>query len=179
MAPSHERASQKGAGRVAIRSGRAFRVDSPAANGIVVPALACEVERSLERFAVDAGATAQAPIGVYFKPGIFGHHRVGRAADIYAVGGVGLDAWKERWDLAMARARGMPDAALRAAIVRAARRDNLGWRLYKALQCHGRWSQPYGYPVQLFGPWTRSEGPWKYISDFLLRAHRDHIHLAK
>ena len=72
-----------------------------------------------------------------------------------------------------------PDAAQCASILRAARRDNLGWRLYKALQCHGRWSQPYGYPIQLFGPWTRSEGPWKYISDFLLRAHRDHIHLAK
>lgn len=176
MAPSHERAPPN---RVAIRSGRAYRVDSPARNGIVVPRLAREVERVLEQFAADAGATAGRPIGVYFRPGIFGHHRVGRAADIYAVGGVGLDAWKACWDAAMFEACAAPDPGERARVLRAARRDNLGWRLYKALQCHGRWSQPYGYPVQLFGPWTRSEGPWKYISDFLLRAHRDHIHLAK
>jgi hypothetical protein len=57
--------------------------------------------------------------------------------------------------------------------------NNLGWRFYKALQSYGRWAQPYGYPIQLFGPWTRTEGPWKYISDFLLRAHRDHVHVAK
>jgi len=171
MAPSHE--------HVAIQSGRTWRVDSPAANAIVTRALAREVERVLERFAIDAGATAEMPIGVYFRPGIFGHHRVGRAADIYAVGGVGLDTWKARWDAAAASACRVPDAARRARILHAARRDNLGWRLYRALQCYGRWSQPYGHPVQLFGPWTRSEGPWKYISDFLLRAHRDHIHLAK
>jgi len=177
MAPPHEREQLDD--RVAIQSGRAWRVDSPAANGMVVPVLAHEVERVLERFATDAGATAERPIGVYFRPGIFGHHRVGRAADIYAVGGVGLDAWKARWNTAMAQARAAPDAVQCARILHAARRDNLGWRLYKALQCHGRWSQPYGYPIQLFGPWTRSEGPWKYISDFLLRAHRDHIHLAK
>jgi len=146
MAPSHERANQKGAGRVAIRSGRAFRVDSPAANGIVVPALACEVERSLERFAVDAGATAQAPIGVYLKPGIFGHHRVGRAADIYAVGGVGLDAWKERWDLAMARARGMPDAALRAAIISSARNT----RSKAAAVCSALRSTPSPWSARAF-----------------------------
>ena len=53
------------------------------------------------------------------------------------------------------------------------------WRLYKALQLHGRWAQPYGHPIQLWGPWTRMEGPWRFISDFLLRAHRDHIHVAK
>lgn len=177
MAPSHERPPSNE--RVAIRSGRAYRVDSPAANGLVVPRVAREVERVLERFAADAGATPERPIGVYFRPGIFGHHRVGRAADIYAVGGVGLDAWKACWDTAMFEACAAPHPEERERILRRARRDNLGWRLYKALQCHGRWSQPYGYPIQLFGPWTRSEGPWKYISDFLLRAHRDHIHLAK
>jgi hypothetical protein len=177
MAPSHERAPSNE--RVAIQSGRTYRVDSPAGNGIVVPRVAREVERVLERFAADAGATAERPIGVYFRPGIFGHHRVGRAADIYAVGGMGLDAWKARWDEAMFEACAAPEPSERARVLHAARRENLGWRLYKALQCHGRWSQPYGYPIQLFGPWTRSEGPWKYISDFLLHAHRDHIHLAK
>ena len=59
------------------------------------------------------------------------------------------------------------------------RKNNLGWRLYKALQLYGRWAQPYGYPIQLFGPWTRTEGPWTYISDPLLHAHRDHVHVAK
>jgi hypothetical protein len=177
MAPRHER--ERFNDRVAVQSGRAYRVHSPAANAMVVRRLACQVERVLERFAADAGATAERPIGIYFRPGIFGHHRVGRAADIYAVGGVGLDTWKARWDAAMAHARAAPDAAQCSRILCAARRDNLGWRLYKALQRHGRWSQPYGYPIQLFGPWTRSEGPWKCISDFLLRAHRDHIHLAK
>ena len=86
MAPPHE--------HVAIQSGRTWRVVSPAANGIVTRELAREVERVLERFAIDAGATAEKPIGVYFRPGIFGHHRVGRAADIYAVGGVGAHMWK-------------------------------------------------------------------------------------
>ena len=165
--------------RVVIRSGRAYRVDSPAQNGIVTRRLARELGRVLERFAAEADASAARPIGVYFRPGIFGHHQVARAADIYAVGGIGLDVWKARWDASLARARAAPYAAQRARILDAARRDNLGWRLYKALQCHGRWSQPDGYPVQLFGPWTRTEGPWKRISDFLLRAHRDHIHLAK
>jgi len=33
-------------------------------------------------------------------------------------------------------------------------------------------------PVQLFGPWTRSEDPHRTISDRLLRAHRDHIHVG-
>ena len=53
------------------------------------------------------------------------------------------------------------------------------WRLYSTMAAEGRWAQPYGYPIQLFGPWTRTEGPWKYISDRLLFAHRDHIHVAK
>jgi hypothetical protein len=179
MALVHEHATDTHGPRLAFRSGRRYRVDSPAANAVVTRELAQELERVLEQFAADAGASEARPIGVFFCPGIFGHHRVGRAADIYAVGGVGLDAWKARWDESMARAAGARDGAQRTAILRDARQRNLGWRLYKALQCYGRWSQPYGYPIQLFGPWTRSEGPWKCISAFLLRAHRDHIHLAK
>ena len=58
----------------------------------------------------------------------------------------------------------------RAAIGAAERKRNLGWRLYKAQQVHGRWAQPYGYPIQLFGPWTRHEGPWRYISERMLRS---------
>jgi len=124
--------------------------------------------RVLERFARESGFTPERRVGVFFKPGIFGHHRVGRAADIYAVAGVGMDEWKDRWDRACACRMRETES-----------RRNLGWRLYKALQNYGRWAQPHGYPIQLFGPWTRSEGPWRFISDFLLRAHCNHIHVAK
>jgi hypothetical protein len=132
---------------------------------MVTRALAGELQRVLERFAAAARFDDERPVSVTFRPGIFGHHRVGRAADIYGVGGVGLDEWKTRWD----------DAA-RCGVTAA---DNLGWWLYVTMAREGHWSQPYGYPIQLFGPWTRSEGPWKYISDRLLHAHRDHIHVAK
>jgi hypothetical protein len=127
---------------------------------VVTRELAGELARVLERFAADAGFSVERPVSVRFERGVVGHHKVGRAADIYGVGGKGLDEWKRRWD-------------------GGERTGNLGWQLYKALQQHGRWAQPYGYPIQLFGPWTRTEGPWKYISDRLLHAHRDHIHVAK
>lgn len=146
---------------------------------MVRPVVARELHAVLERFAREAGFSEQRPVGVFFKPGIFGHHKVGRAADIYAVGGVGLDVWKRRWDAAQRTAQREPDPARRDALLSREKKRNLGWRIYKALQNYGRWSQPYGYPIQLFGPWTRSEGPWKPISNFLLRAHRDHIHVAK
>lgn len=162
-----------------LPSGRLYRVDSPPENALVTPALARELRAALERFAGDAGFRPERPVGVHFQPGIFGHHRDHRAADIYAVGGVGLDAWKRRADAARACAARAPDARTRAAILARERRENLGWRLYKALQRYGRWAQPYGFPIQLFGPWTRAEGPWRYISDRLLRAHRDHIHVAR
>ena len=87
--------------------------------------------------------------------------------------------WKLRWDEAMQRAAARRNAA-RAPADHGKRRERES-RL-AALQSAPTirpWAQPYGYPVQLFGPWTRTEGPWKHISDFLLRAHRDHIHLAK
>lgn len=166
-------------GPVPVRSGESYRVASPAANALVTPELADELERVLERFATEAGAGARQPISIFFKPGIFGHHQVGRAADVYAVGGLGLDEWKRRWDAAAQQAAGTVTPLEQRLIVETEQKRNLGWRLYKALQRYGRWAQPYGYPIQLFGPWTRSEGPWKYISDFLLRAHRDHIHVAK
>jgi hypothetical protein len=161
-----------------VPHGLAYRVASPPAHAPVTPALACELRRVLERFAVEAGFSAQLPVLVGFAPGIVGHHRIGRAADIYEVGGVALNRWKERWDDALVRAS-RARGATRAAISVAERKTNLGWRLYMALKDYGRWSQPYGYPIQLFGPWTRSEGPWKHISDSLLRAHHDHVHVAK
>lgn len=151
---------------VAIPEGASYRIDSPPADALVTPELAAELSKVLERYAKEAGFGPNRRVGIFFKPGIFGHHKVGRAADIYAVGGLGLDRWKEEWDRTQANDIRKKEA-------------NLGWRLYKALENYGRWSQPYGYPIQLFGPWTRSEGPWKYISDRLLHAHRDHIHVAK
>lgn len=157
--------------RVPIASGKAFRVDSPLENGLVTRALRDELRKVFERFATEAGFDERNKVALAFRPGIFGHHKVGRAADIYEVGGLGLDVWKRRWDCAASMRNG--------SALNQAQTSNLGWRLYKSLQCYGRWSQPYGYPIQLFGPWTRSEGPWKHISDFLLNAHRDHIHVAK
>jgi len=146
-------------GLIAVPQGEAYRIDSPPWNAMVRPGLARELARVLERFARDAGFTPARPVEVHFEPGVVGHHKVGRAADIYQVQRIRLDEWKRRWD-------------------KDPRPHNLGWRLYKALQRYGRWAQPDGHPVQLFGPWTRSEGPWHPISDRLLHAHRDHIHVA-
>jgi hypothetical protein len=166
-------------GHVPVESGRSFRVVSPPANALVTRQLASELEHVLEKFALEAGFDERHPITVYFKPGIFGHHRVGRAADIYGVGGIGIGEWKVRWDRARQRMRETPELHEREAIAASERKRNLGWRLYKAQQIYGRWAQPYGFPIQLFGPWTREEGPWIYISDRMLRAHHDHIHVAK
>jgi hypothetical protein len=165
--------------RVPVPSGAAYRIDSPPGNGLVTGELAHELRGVLERFAMEAGFTEANPVGIFFKPGVVGHHKLGRAADIYAVGKVGLNRWKERWDAAIGRAFHTSNGEEKRRITNAERKNNLGWRLYKALQLYGRWAQPYGYPVQIFGPWTRTEGPWKYISDPLLHAHRDHIHVAK
>lgn len=165
--------------RQPVPSGIAYRANRPPENEPVTRPLARELHAVLERFASDAGFDRARPVSVTFKPGIFGHHKVGRAADIYAVGGVGLDEWKLRWDQTMVEVARTESPPRRTDIIDRERRTNLGWRLYKSLQRYGRWSQPCGYPIQLFGPWTRSEGPWKNISDFLLHAHRDHIHVAK
>jgi hypothetical protein len=165
-------------GLVAVPSGAAYRVVSPPANALVTRDLAGALGRVLERYGREAGFSERRPVAVFFRPGVLGHHRVGRAADLYEVGGVGLDVWKQRWDEAMARARAAGATEGRAIVARE-RARNLGWRLYKALQIHGRWAEPAGYPPQLFGPWTRSEGPWTRISDRLLGAHRDHVHVAR
>lgn len=164
---------------VPVPSGGAYRIYSPPGNSLVTRELAGELQRVLERFAGDAGFSERNPVGLFFKPGVVGHHQVGRAADLYAAGGLGLDKWKQRWDESMRRADQAATPEERRAIIGKARNENLGWRLYKALQRYGRWVQPSGYPIQLFGPWTRTEGPWTYISDRLLHAHRDHIHVAR
>jgi hypothetical protein len=163
---------------VPLRAGRRWRpVGPPAALRMREP-LARELARVLERFAAEAGVTPQRPITVALRPGVVGHHRAGRAADLYGVAGIGLAEWKRRWDRALRKAALANDRDSARQALAQARTGNLGWRLYRALQCHGRWAQPYGYPIQLFGPWTRDEGPWRFISDKLLHAHRDHIHVA-
>jgi hypothetical protein len=164
--------------RVPIQSGRSFKAEWPGCRELVTPRLANETERILENFAQDAGFNPRRPVIVTFQPGIFGHHQHGRAADIYAVGGIGIDEWKARWDRAACACQRMIDPVNRLAASSAEKARNMGWRLYKALQHYGRWVQPYGFPIQLFGPWTDSEGPWRFISPRLLRAHRDHIHFA-
>jgi hypothetical protein len=165
--------------KVPIRSGRNFRVDSPPENALVTIDLARELERVLELFGMMSPRVPEYKVSIFFKPGIFGHHKVGRAVDIYAVDGLGLDAWKRLWDETFSRCSAIGNGSQRRAVLERERRKNLGWRLYKTLQHRGCWSQPSGLPIQLFGPWTRTEGPWKLISDFLLNAHRDHIHVAR
>jgi hypothetical protein len=163
---------------VPIRSGKTYRIESPACHALVIPDLARELERVLEEFGLRAKRGRRRRIGIFFIPGIFGHHKVGRAVDIYRVDGLGLDEWKRRWDRVWRCLDAIDEVSKRVVLDRE-RQENLGWQLYKTLQTCGRWSQPPGFPIQLFGPWTRSEGPWKKISDFLLNAHRDHIHVAK
>jgi hypothetical protein len=152
-------------------AGDAYTIDSPPWNAMVTPVLAAELRRVLERFARDSGFTPGKPVEIHFEPGIVGHHQVGRAADIYQVERRRLDRWKRDWD--EAKKEPGPESMARQ------RKVNLGWRLYRALQFYGSWSQPPGYPIQLFGPWTREEGPHREISQALLDAHRDHIHVAK
>ena len=164
---------------VPVGSGPSFQVISRPQCALVLRDVADELERVLEHFGQIAECDPSNRITILFKPGIFGHHRVGRAVDIYEVGNVGIDVWKRRWDEATQRILRATNTVERSAILNAEHRRNLGWLLYKTLQRFGHWSQPPGYPIQLFGPWTRTEGPLKSISDFLLRAHRDHIHVAK
>ena len=148
---------------IPVPSGLCYEVDSPPWNALVTRELAAELRRVLDRFASDAGFAPNHRVQIHFEPGIVGHHQVGRAADLYQINGLRLDAWKRKWDCTPPPLR----------------KHNLGWRLYKTLATYGRWAKPPGYPVQLFGPWTREEGPWTRISDRLLAAHRDHIHVAR
>lgn len=162
-----------------IPSGQAYRVTSPPEHNLVTPPLAHALSQVLEQFAQVNGFSAERPLEVAFGRGTLGLHRFRRAADIYAIGGKGLGQWAHEWNAAMRQATGAPNPQERARAVAAEKARNLGYKLYTTLQTHGGWAQPPGYPVQLFGPWTRSEGPHKAISDRLLQAHRDHIHVAK
>jgi len=162
-----------------IRSGRLYRALWPAAFPIVViPELADEIGAVLEEFAQAAGATVNGPLKVVLRLGTMGLHRSGRAIDIYEVGGKGIGRWAQEYNEAIKKASAAPEAD-RTRIIDEEKARNLGYKLYKTLQTKGGWAQPPGYPVQLFGPWTRVEGPHKAISDKLLKMHNDHIHVAK
>jgi hypothetical protein len=162
-----------------IPSGQAYRVTSSPEHSLVTPPLAQALSQIFEQFAQVNGFSAERPLDVAFGQGTLGLHRFRRAADIYAIGSKGLGQWAQEWNAAMRQTTGAPNPQERARLVAAEKARNLGYKLYITLQTHGGWAQPPGYPVQLFGPWTRSEGPHKAISDRLLQAHRDHIHVAK
>jgi len=178
------RASQVGAqrqpeGAQPIQSGRLYRVTSPPEQALVTAPLARELRQVLEEFGKANGFTPEKPLEITFGRGVLGLHRFARAADIYGVGGKGIGQWAQDWNAAMRQASKASDPQERARIISGEKERNLGYKLYNALQAQGNWAQPQGYPVQLFGPWTRAEGPHKGISDRMLYAHRDHIHVAK
>lgn len=163
-----------------IRSGRYHRMLWPVGFPIVVvDDLANQLNAVLEEFAQANGSTAEGPLQIVLRRGTLGLHRTGRAVDIYGVGGKGIDKWANEWNAAQRKAAATKDTAEKTRIIEDEKTRNLGYKLYKALQARGDWAQPQGYPVQLFGPWTRVEGPHKGISDRLLKLHLDHIHVAK
>ena len=163
----------------AMPSGKLFRVVSPPEHAPVTAQLATHLALALEQFGRANGFTEEKPLTLSFGRGTLGLHRSHRAADIYAVGGKGIGVWAQEWNGAMRRAAAAQNPQESSSIIAEEKQRNLGYKLYKALQAHGDWAQPPGYPVQLFGPWTRGEGPHKQISDRMLRAHRDHIHIAR
>jgi hypothetical protein len=162
-----------------IPSGQTYRVASPPEHSLVTPQLASALHQVFEPFAQANGFSAEQPLSVSFGRGTLGLHRAGRAADIYAVGEKDLSQWAHEWNSSMRQAAAASTPQERARLMAEEQVRNLGYKLYKALQAHGGWAQPPGYPVQLFGPWTRGEGPHKAISDQMLYLHRDHIHVAK
>lgn len=186
-----------------VRSGNAYHIGSPPARGLVTPELAEALETVAERFARERGFTSDKPLDIHilrgFKAGSHGHGE-GRAADIIAVGGKALVEWKQEWDRARGDAEKASDQEPRVPTMTDEQESNLGHGLYKALQEHGGWRvDPGGWPpyrgvMQLFGPWTATEGPWKtmQIKDpspyqqqrladqrWVFQAHRDHIHVAR
>jgi hypothetical protein len=177
--PQQESAESNQSNLQPIPNGQFYRVISPAHESLVMPPLASELNKALEQFAQSNGFNAEQPLSISFKRGTLGLHRFGRAADIYAAGGKGIGQWAREWNEAARKANAATNPQERARLVEEEKQRNLGYKLYTALQAYGGWAQPKGYPVQLFGPWTRGEGPHKKISDKLLHAHRDHIHVAR
>jgi hypothetical protein len=171
--------------------------------GLVRSELAAALESVFERFARERGFTAEKPLEIQLSRGFKARshgHGEGRAADIAVVAGKGLLAWKQEWDRAISAAEKLSDTQQRAESIAAEQRRNLGYGLYKALQAYGGWRvNPSGWRVyrgvmQLFGPWTAAEGPWKQMQidnltayqkerladqQWVFQAHQDHIHVAR
>ena len=186
-----------------VLSGQAYRITSPPVRGLVTPELAEALETIFERFAHERGFTQEKPLEVRlsrgFKAGSPGHGE-GRAADIIAVAGKSLLEWKKEWDQAMAAAEKLTDPLQRGEAIAPELKRNLGYGMYKALQEHGGWRvnpngwRPYRDVMQLFGPWTATEGPWQAMQikdpnpyqqqrladqQWVFQAHQDHIHVAR
>jgi hypothetical protein len=186
-----------------VQSGQSYRITSPPARGLVTPDLAEALGTVFERFAREHGFTPEKQLEIRFsrgfKAGSRGHGE-GRAVDIAAVGGKSLLASKQEWDRAMVAAESHSDPQQRAEAIAAEQKCNLGYGLYEALQQHGGWRvtpkgwRPYRGVMQLFGPWTPTEGPWKTMQikapnpyqcqrladqKWVFQAHQDHIHVAR
>lgn len=186
-----------------VRSGGAYSIPSQPIHRVVRPVLAEALETVFERFARERGFAPEKPLEIHFsrgfKAGSHGHGE-GRAADIAAVGGKSLLAWKQEWDQAIAAAETLSDAQQHAEAIAAEQQRNLGYGLYKALQEYSGWRvnpggwRPYRGVMQLFGPWTATKGPWKAMQikdptpyqcqrladqQWVFRAHQDHIHVAR
>jgi hypothetical protein len=186
-----------------VQSGQSYRISSPPGRGLVRPELANALETVFERFAHQCSFTSEKPLEIRlargFKAGSPGHGE-GRAADIAAVGGKSLREWKQEWDRATAASEKLSDPQQQAEPIAAEQKHNLGYTLYKALQEHGGWRvdpkgwRPYRGVMQLFGPWTPADGPWKAMQSKdpnryqqqrmadqqrVFRAHQDHIHVAR
>jgi hypothetical protein len=186
-----------------VQSGQTYRIPSRLARGLVTPDLAEALETVFERFAKEHGFTPEKLLEIRFargfKAGSYGHGE-GRAADIASVGGKSLLEWKQEWEQATPAVEKLSDPQQRADAIAAEQKSNLGYGLYKSLQEHGGWLvdpkgwRPYRGVMQLFGPWTATEGPWKMMrikspneyqrlrladQQWVFQAHRDHIHVAR
>jgi hypothetical protein len=185
-----------------MRSGKSYRIVSSPKRGLVRLELAEALEEVLEQFAKQQRFSSEKPLELSLSRGYKANshgHKEGRAADIDAVGGKSLLQWKQEWDQATTSAQKLDDPNQRAEAIAAEQRRNLGYGLYKALQAHGGWRvNPVGWRVyrnemQLFGPWTATEGPWKAMQlenptpeerqrladqKWVFQAHQDHIHVA-
>jgi hypothetical protein len=179
-----------------VCSGRAYRITSAPARGLVTPGLADALESVFEHFAHECRFTPENPLDIQlargFTAGSPGHGE-GRAADIAGVAGKSLAKWKQAWDQATAGGDELSAAEQRGEAIAAEQKRNLGFGLYKALQGHGGWRvdkdgwRPYRGVTQLFGPWTAmrikdpSPSQQRRLADqqWVFQAHRDHIHVAR
>lgn len=186
-----------------VRSGVSYRITSPPTRGLVRAQLAEALETVFEQFSGGHGFSPGKPLEISLSRGFKANshgHKEGRAVDIDAVGGKSLLQWKQEWDRALAAAEKSTDPQQQAEALVAEQRRNLGYELYKALQAYGDWRvnpkgwRVYRHVMQLFGPWTAIEGPWKAMriesptpeerqrladQSWVFKAHQDHIHVAR